>query len=100
MPTVTLKVTRWLCPNVPAESPHSPGIRLAIPDGESLRGLVRRLAAEQEGVWKTLFDEQAEEIGAHVLVVLNGCLATPHERSAAFLKDGDEVMFLPVFDGG
>jgi len=46
--------------------------------------------------WETIF----EEIGASIVVVLNGSLENPHARAEAVLQDGDELLFLPMFDAG
>ena len=47
-----------------------------------------------------IFDEDTQAISPNVLVVLNGCIVNPYDRAEALLKDGDEVMLLPMFDGG
>jgi molybdopterin converting factor small subunit len=58
--------------------------------------MVRRLAVEKGGYWKTVL----EQIGASIIVVLNGSLVNPYDRPEAVLRDGDELVFLPMFDGG
>ncbi len=35
-----------------------------------------------------------------MLVVLNGVFVNPQDREQTQLKDGDEVMLVPVMDGG
>ncbi len=100
MPTVRLKVTRWLSQSLKGAPAGSTEISIPFPDGETILGMVRHLAAEQGGFWKTIFEEETQAIGEHVLVVLNGGIVNPYDRSEALLKDGDEVMFLPMFDGG
>ena len=100
MPTVRLKVTRWLQRSLSAEDIQPEDLSLFVPDGESIPGMVRRLAAERGGFWKLLIDGQTQEMGPHVVVVLNGCIVNVHDRSEALLKEGDELMFLPPFDGG
>ena len=71
-----------------------------VPDGETVLRLVRRLAHEDPAVWKGIVGDQCEEIGATVIVALNGCLVNPHDVAEAALRDGDEVTFLPAFEGG
>jgi thiamine biosynthesis protein ThiS len=34
------------------------------------------------------------------VVVLNGVIVNPHDRSETVLKSGDEVMLLPAMAGG
>ncbi len=100
MPTVTVKVSGWLRQSLGVALAHREGIPVSVREGECVPGMVRQLAAQHE-VFRTLFfDETNQEFGANVLVVLNGSFVNPHDRSETLLKDGDEVMFLPVMDGG
>ena len=96
MVTVQLKVPRWMCQNLNIVPPGSGDMCVSVPEGESILGMVGCLAAEKGGFWKTIF----EEIGASIIVVLNGSLVNPHDRPEAVLRDGDELLFLPMFDGG
>lgn len=96
MVTVRLRVTRWMCQNLNITLPGSGDMCVSVPEGESILGMVRRLAVEKGGFWKTIL----EEIGASIIVVLNGSLVNPHDQTAAILRDGDELLFLPMFDGG
>jgi len=96
MVTVKLKVTRWMCQNLNIVLPDSGDMCVSVPEGESILGMVGRLAVEKGGFWKTIL----EEIGASIVVVLNGSLVNPHDRAEVVLRDGDELLFLPMFDGG
>ena len=96
MVTVKLKVTRWMCQNLNIALPGSGEMCVSVSEGESILGMLRRLAVEKGGFWKTIF----EEIGASIIVVLNGSLVNPHDRVEVVLRDGDELLFLPMFDGG
>jgi molybdopterin converting factor small subunit len=96
MPVVRLKLTRWMCQNLNLMPPDAGDMCVSVPDGESILGMVRRLAVEKGGYWKTVL----EQIGASIIVVLNGSLVNPYDRPEAVLRDGDELVFLPMFDGG
>lgn len=100
LPMITLKISRFLSQTMNVEPLDSNEISVAVSTGESIRGMTRRLAAEQGGVWKRVFDEETQEIAAHILVILNGRIVNPHDRAAALLQEGDELMLLPMFDGG
>ncbi|HTU02736.1 MAG TPA: MoaD/ThiS family protein [Candidatus Sulfotelmatobacter sp.] len=99
MPTVTLKLSGWLQQALGGTPAQARGIPVAIPEGASIPDMARQLAAQHAGFRRLLFDEE-QEFGANVLVVLNGCFVNPHDRSETLLKDGDEIMLLPVMDGG
>ncbi len=100
MPTVTLKVTGWLRQSLGEALAHPEGLRVSIREGETIPGMARQLAAEHQIFRRLLFEEANQEFGANVLVILNGALVNPHDRAETLLKDGDEVMLLPVMDGG
>jgi molybdopterin converting factor small subunit len=85
-----------MCQNLNITPPDPGDIPVSVHDGESVLGLVERLAVEQGGCWKTIL----REIGASILVVRNGSLVNPHDRPEALLRDGDELLFLPMFEGG
>jgi molybdopterin converting factor small subunit len=100
MPTVTLKVSGWLRQSLGVVLAHREGISVSVREGESIPGMARQLATQYEIFRKLFFDEADQEFGANVLVILNGSFVNPHDRSETLLKDGDEVMLLPVMDGG
>lgn len=100
MPTVRLKVCGWLRHGLGGALAQPEGLSVSVREGESIPGMARQLASQHE-VFRTLFfDETNQEFGANVLVVLNGSFVNFHDRTEALLKDGDEVMLLPVMDGG
>ncbi len=100
MPTVTLKVTGWLRQHLGEALAQPEGLPVSVREGESIPGMARQLAAQYEGFRTLFFDEANQEFGANILVVLNGSFVNPQDRSEVPLKDGDEVMLLPVMDGG
>ena len=54
MPLVKLKLTRWMCQNLNIAPPGSGELCVPVPDGESILGMIRRLAAESGGFWTTI----------------------------------------------
>ena len=100
MPAVRVKVTRWLRQTLDLAPDGLEDITVPVPEGESLLGLFRRLTAAHRDVWDVVFDEGTQTISPNILVVLNGSIVNPYDRAGARLKDGDEVMLLPMFDGG
>jgi molybdopterin converting factor small subunit len=73
---------------------------MLVPDGETVLKLARRLACEQPAQWRGVVGDEGEEIGATVIVALNGRLVNPHDAAETALRDGDKVAFLPAFEGG
>ncbi|HSB73240.1 MAG TPA: MoaD/ThiS family protein [Candidatus Methylomirabilis sp.] len=100
MPTVKLKLSGWLRHSLDAALAEPDGISISVREGESIPGMARQIADQNEGFRKLLFDENHQEFGANVLVILNGSFVNPHDRAEALLREGDEVMLLPVMDGG
>ena len=73
---------------------------MQVPEGESINGLVRRLT-EENGVLRGLaIDEQGQDVLANALVIHNGWYVNPSDRSQVRLREGDELLFLPMFTGG
>jgi molybdopterin converting factor small subunit len=98
MPRVRVKLNHWLRERI--EPTSSEEIFIQVPEGESINGLVRRLMTEN-GVFRGLaFDEQSQDLLANVLVIHNGWYVNPYDRSQVLLREGDELMFLPMFTGG
>ena len=97
---VKLKVNPWLRQRLNLESPHSQEATLSAPEGESILGIVSNLAKEDPALWKDLFDEKDHIIRPTVMVILNDRIVNPYDPSEASLQDGDELAFLPMFDGG
>ncbi len=98
MPQVRVRLNRWLRERM--APPGSEVVLVSVPEGESLLGLVHHLTTENDGIWRTIFDEHGQGLLANLLVIHNGRIVNPHDRAQALLNDGDEVMFLPLFDGG
>ena len=97
---VKLRVDGWLRQSLNPELAASKEISISAPEGESILGVVTRLAKDDPILWKSLFDEKDHIIQPNVLVILNNRVVNPYDRSEATLKEGDELTFLPMFDGG
>jgi molybdopterin converting factor small subunit len=100
MPRVTLKVGGWISENLDATWMCPEGLSISIPEGETILGMVRQLAMQSDVFRKSVFEQDQQEFGAEVLVILNGVFVNPYDRSETVLRDGDEVMLLPAVAGG
>ena len=100
MLTVKLKVSGWFHEDFDSAWAHPEGLSVAISEGQTVLEMVRRFAKENAAFLKFVCARDDLEFGANVLVVLNGAFVNPLDRSETLLKDGDEVMLLPVVGGG
>ncbi len=97
---VKLKVNSWLRQSLDLETTSSKEIFISAPEGESILEIVSNLAKENPVLWESLFDEKTHMIQSNVIVILNNRIVNPYDRSESTLKEGDELTFLPMFDGG
>jgi len=100
MPTVKLKINRWVSQGLNSNSAGFEEIPISVPNGESVLGMIRRLAATHEIFRKEIFDEENQNIYPHIIIIINGRIINPYGQSEATLKEGDEVTFLPMLHGG
>ncbi len=73
---------------------------LSVPDGEAVLDMARRLASREEVFRTAIFDPQGQRMREDIGVTLNGRFVNPYERSEVMLREGDEVVFLPILHGG
>ena len=95
---VRVKLNHWLCERLEPTCPEE--ISMEVSEGESIDGLVRRLTTENGVLQGFAFDEQHQDGLANVLVIHNGWYVNPSDRSQVRLREGDTLMFLPMFTGG
>lgn len=100
MPTVKLKVTGWSLARPGAAWANPEGVSVSIADGETIGDMARQLALRDEIFRKLVLDNPDLEFGAEVLVILNGAFVDPRNPAETCLKQGDEVMLLPMVSGG
>jgi len=100
MPTVKLKINGLLYEGKDRRWAHPEALSVPISEGESLLTMIRRLAADDTAFRKCVYEQDEPEFGTNILVLLNGMLVNPHDPSETLLKDGDEVMLMPVVSGG
>jgi len=98
MPTVRVELVGWIREKLDATGAYPGKFPVSTPEGETILGMARQLAVQNDVFGKIVFNQ--EEFGANVLVILNGVFVNPQSRAETLLKDGDEVMLLPIVDGG
>lgn len=100
MPKVKLKLHYWLLQSLGDETATTEEIFVDADEEASILTLLRRLAAENDRYWKTVFDAKAQLINPNVLVILNGRIVNPYQQFETLLKEGDELALLRMMDGG
>jgi molybdopterin converting factor small subunit len=100
MPQVKLKMPRFLRRGSEDNSTDIVEILITASKGESIFELVRRLVAEDTVFRKDIFDEKNQMIETNIIVILNGRIINPYERSNTILQEGDEVTFVSMLYGG
>ena len=100
MPTVKLKVAGWSIAGQDAAWRNPEGVSVSISAGETICDMARQLALRDDAFRKIVFDSESQEFGAEVLVILNGSFVNPQNPAETYLREGDEVMLLPVVSGG
>ena len=101
MPLVILKVNRYLNrEDCDADSSDFEEIPTQMPEGGAVLDLLRSHAATSERFRSVVFDEMSQMIQMDTVIILNGRIVNPYDRSKTTLKEGDEVMVLSMLDGG
>lgn len=75
-------------------------IALDCKAGASLMDLVNAVTKEMPSLRRNLLDEQLEEPKPNALILVNGKEISVLNGLETKLKDGDEVVFVPVVHGG
>lgn len=97
---VKLKLDSWLWHGSDLEPVTSKEIYISVPEGECILEVVSNFVKEDPVFWKNFYDERDHIILQNVIVILNNRIVNPYNREETILKDGDELIFLPMFDGG
>jgi len=70
-----------------------------LEDGESLRGLLSRLAARFSQFAEAIFDPQTQSLSSEVSILINDHVNLSQGMDTK-LKGGDRILFLPILAGG
>jgi len=75
-------------------------IALAYSEGFLLKDLILKVVTEKPGLESSLIDRHLEDPKPNALVLVNGREISVLKGLETALKDGDEVVFVPVVHGG
>ena len=69
-------------------------------EGMSIKQLMAKMAQEVPPLERTLSDQQPEDSRFNALILVNGREISVLNGLETKLKDGDEIVFVPVVHGG
>ena len=73
---------------------------LECEEGASILDLVKAISKKSTSLRRNLLDEQLETPQPNALILVNGREISVLEGLATKVKDGDEIVFVPVVHGG
>jgi molybdopterin synthase sulfur carrier subunit len=75
-------------------------VTIKFKDAVMLRDAVRRIVEEMPELKRALIDPELEDPRPNTLILVNGREISILNRLETILKDGDEVVFVPVLHTG
>lgn len=75
-------------------------LELRLEGSSPIRDVVKMIAEELPKLGPALIDPESESPKANVLVLVNGKEVSVLDRFETMIKDGDEVVFVPIVHGG
>lgn len=75
-------------------------ISMEIKGATSLREMIRKILKAKPKLEKMLIDPELEDTVANTLILVNGKEINVLDGLETMLKDGDEIVFVPVTHGG
>ena len=75
-------------------------LSLECRDGVSVLDLIKAASKGKASLRRNILDEQFQTPKSHALILVNGREISVLDGLATKVKDGDEVVFIPVVHGG
>ena len=75
-------------------------LKIDLAKGQLLKDLINEVVGKMPRLEKSLLDKQLEEPKPNALVLVNGREISVLRGLETSLKDGDEIVFIPVVHGG
>ena len=75
-------------------------LALKLADSQSLRKIMKTIVHELPGLKQALIDPELGEPRTTMLILVNGKEISVLQGLETVIKDGDEVVFVPVLHGG
>ncbi len=99
MAALKVRLEFWMADRLGWGDPGPVVLEEPLQEGESLRGMLTRLAQRFGPSSEALFDPQTQSLSSEVTIVMNDHINLPQGLDTT-LKDGDRVLFLPILAGG
>lgn len=100
MHRATLLVHRFLVENPDAVAPGFHEVPVDLTETQTLPNLLRSLEIDYPQLTQAVYDGTTNTMRPGLMVVVNDRIVHPHECSQLVIRDGDEVTFFPMIDGG
>jgi MoaD family protein len=75
-------------------------LKLALEGSSPIRDVVKMIVEEMPKLEPALIDPETESPKTNMLVLVNGREISVLNRFETLIKDGDEVVFVPIVHGG
>lgn len=98
--TVTVRVHRILTSDLRTVAPGMDEISVSCRSGDSVAEVLRRIGEPDTRIRTAVYDEDRQTVAPGLLIVLNDRVVSARACARTAVRDGDEVMFLPMWDGG
>ncbi len=99
MPPPKVRLEFWMADRLGWNQPGPVIIEEPLEEGESLRGLLSRLAARFDHFTEAVFDPQTQSLSSEVSILINDHVNLSQGMDTK-LKAGDRILFLPILAGG
>jgi len=89
----------WMADRLGVDQPGPLIVEEPLEEGESLRSLLTRLAGRIAPFAEAVFDPRTQSLSSEVSLLLNNHIDLPQGMDTK-LKEGDQILFLPILAGG
>jgi len=89
----------WMADRLGFDQPGPVILEEPVEEGESLRSLLTRLAGRFSHFSEALFDPETQSLSSEVSLLINNHIDLSQGMDTK-LKDGDQILFLPILAGG
>jgi molybdopterin converting factor small subunit len=98
---INLEFISWLTEALEAEGvPNSRHLEVGIEEESTVKDLLFRMAAKYPRFGQSIFNTALEKLNENICIFRNDRLLELDQGLLTALKNGDKIVFVPVFPGG